>query len=153
MLSTYRISGADVAEVYFSEDDTAKEGDIVSLTGNGVSQVTKSSKPYDNKALGIISTKPGLVLGEADGSGKPVIVGLAGRVPVKVTTRNGDIQPGDYITTSDIPGVGMKATEAGRIIGKALTGLSGVDHGTVVVFIQNTYSDGLDEAEYAQSLS
>jgi hypothetical protein len=153
VLSTYRISGADVAEVYFSEDDTAKEGDIVSLTGNGVSQVTKSSKPYDNKALGIISTKPGLVLGEADGSGKPVIVGLAGRVPVKVTTKNGDIQPGDYITTSDIPGVGMKATEAGRIIGKALTGLSGVDHGTVVVFIQNTYSDGLDEAEYAQSLS
>jgi hypothetical protein len=68
-----------------------------------VSQVVKSSRKYDNKALGIISTRPGLVLGEADGSGKPVIVGLAGRVPVKVTTRNGDIAPGDYITTSDIP--------------------------------------------------
>jgi hypothetical protein len=106
-----------------------------------VSQVVKSSRKYDNKALGIISTRPGLVLGEADGAGKPVIVGLAGRVPVKVTTKNGDIKPGDYITTSDIPGVGMKATEAGRVIGKALTGLSGVEHGTIVVFIQNTYFD------------
>lgn len=44
-----------------------------------------------------------MVIGEADGSGKPVIVGLAGRVPVKVSTKNGDIAPGDYITTSDIP--------------------------------------------------
>ncbi len=67
------------------------------------------------------------MIGEADGAGKPVIVGLSGRVPVKVSTKNGDIQPGDYITTSDIPGVGMKATEAGRVIGKALTGLSGTD--------------------------
>jgi hypothetical protein len=46
---------------------------------------------------------------------------------VKVSTKNGDIQPGDYITTSDIPGVGMKATEPGRVIGKALTGLSGTE--------------------------
>lgn len=44
-----------------------------------------------------------MVLGEADGAGKPVIVGLAGRVPVKVSTKNGDIKAGDYITTSDIP--------------------------------------------------
>lgn len=80
-------------------------------------------------------------MGEADGSGKPVIVGLAGRVPVKVTTKNGEIKPGDYITTSHIPGVGMKAVEAGRVIGKALTGLSGEEQGTVIVFIQNTYFD------------
>lgn len=65
-----------------------------------------------------------MVIGETDGTGKPVIVGLAGRVPVKMSTKNGNIAPGDYITTSDIPGVGMKATEPGRVIGKALTGLS-----------------------------
>jgi hypothetical protein len=92
-------------------------------------------------------------MGEADGSGKPVIVGLAGRVPVKVSTKNGDIKPGDYITTSDIPGVGMKATEPGRVIGKALTGLTGEEQGTVAVFIQNTYFDGVDESEYADSIS
>lgn len=92
-----------------------------------------------------------MVLGEADGTGKPVIVGLAGRVPVKVTTQNGNISPGDYITTSDIPGVGMKATWPGRVIGKALTWLSGEENGTVIVFIQNTYFDGVNEAEYIAS--
>ncbi len=139
----YRIRGADLAEVYYTSDTTVHEGDIVSLAGNGVSQVQKSVKGYDSKALGIISTKPGLVMGAADGTGKPVIVGLSGRVPVKVSTKNGDIQPGDYITTSDIPGVGMRATRAGHVIGKALTGFAGGSEGTVMVFIQNTYFDGV----------
>lgn len=111
-MSLYKLSGADIAEVYYSLDDDAVQGDIVSLTDAGISQVAKSRTPYDGRAIGIISTKPGIVMGEADGVGKPVIVGLAGRVPVKVSTKNGDIKPGDYITTSDIPGVGMKATEA-----------------------------------------
>ncbi len=152
-LTYTRLSGADVAEVYYTNDQDTVEGNIVSLNGEGVSQVSKSGVPYDSHALGIISTKPGLTLGEADGTGKPVIVGLSGRVPVKVSTKNGDIKPGDYITTSDIPGVGMKATEAGRVIGKALTSLSGVDTGLVAVFIQNTYFDGVDEVEYSSFLS
>jgi trimeric autotransporter adhesin len=152
-INFYKLSGADLAEVYYSIDDSASEGDIVSLTDQWVSQVKKSSRAYDAKAIGIISTKPGLIMGEADGSGKPVVVGLAWRVPVKVTTKNGDIKPGDYIATSDIPGIGMRATEPGRVIGKALTGLSGVEQGTVVVFIENSYFDGVDEAEYEASLT
>ncbi len=142
-LVAYRIRGADLAEVYYTSDTTVHDGDIVSLAGNGVSQVKKSSRAYDSRSLGIISTKPGVVIGEADGSGKPVIVGLAGRVPVKVSTKNGNIQPGDYITTSDILGVGMRATHAGHVIGKALTGFAGGSEGTVMVFIQNTYFDGV----------
>lgn len=103
ILKAYRIRGADFAEIYYADDHTVAEGDIVSLTGDGVSQVKKSATPYDSKAIGIISTKPGMVLGETDGAGKPVIVGLSGRVPVKVTLKNGAINPGDYITASDIP--------------------------------------------------
>lgn len=150
-VNAYRLRGADYAEVYYSLDKTIEEWDIVSLAGNGVSQVIKSTNPYDTQTIGIISTKPWLVIGEADGSWKPVIVGLAGRVPVKVTTQNGDIKAGDSITTSDIPWVGMKATEPGRVIGKALTGYSGDGQGTVVVFIGNTYFDGIDDLEYADS--
>lgn len=46
----------------------------------------------------------------------------------------------------------MKATEPGRVIGKALTAFSGTEQGTVMVFIQNTYFDGIDETEYSNSL-
>lgn len=47
-------------------------------------------------------------------------VALAGRIPLKVSSINGNIKQGDPITSSDIPGVGMKATRAGQTIGKAL---------------------------------
>ena len=43
----------------------------------------------------------------------------AGRVPVKVTSYNGDIQPGDSITSSNYKGIGMKSTKSGTTIGKA----------------------------------
>lgn len=129
--------------MYYTSDTTIQEGDLVSLAGNGVSQVQKSIRAYDSRSLGIISTKPGIVIGAADGTGKPVIVGLSGRVPVKISTKNGDINPGDYITTSDISGVGMRATRAGHVIGKALTGFAGGSEGIVMVFIQNTYFDGV----------
>lgn len=152
-LHAYRVRGADYAEVYYTDDGSVNKWDIVSLTGNGVSQVEKSSKPYDTKAIWIISTKPGMVLGEADGIGKAVIVGLAGRVPVKVTTKNGNIMPGDYITSSDMPWVGMKANEPGRVIGKALTTYTGEWIGTVMVFIENTYYDGINDWEYSDYIS
>jgi hypothetical protein len=45
---------------------------------------------------------------------------LAGRVPVKVSSINGDVKVGDYLTSSPIAGVAMKATKPGQVIGKAM---------------------------------
>ena len=47
----------------------------------------------------------------------------------------------------------MKATEPGRVIGKALTTYVGEEIGTVMVFIENSYFDGVNEAEYNDYLS
>ena len=136
-LTAFKVRGADLAEVYYTSDGQVSAGDIVSIAGSGVSQVKKSDTPYDQNAIGIISTKPGQVLGEADGFGKPVIVGLKGRVPVKVTEENGAIKAGDYITSSSEAGYGMRASTSGRVIGRALTDYDG--SGTVMVFIENGY--------------
>jgi hypothetical protein len=143
----YKTTGADLAEVYYTNDSSINEGDIISLAG-GASQIEKSSKNYQSNTLGIISTKPGLVMAQADGTGKPVIVALSGRVPVKVSGINGNIKPGDYITASNIAGVGMKATEAGQVVGQALTefvATSTESIGSVIVFIKNQYYDGGDD--------
>jgi hypothetical protein len=147
----YKVTGADLAEVYFAKDGTVEEGDVVALDGSGVSQVVKTSKKYQKNALGIISTKPGLVLGEADGTGKAVIVGLSGRVPVKVTDKNGVVKAGDFLTASDIPGVAMKATGAGQVIGQALTDDAG--SGKVMVFIKNTYHDGTTDTDTEETIA
>jgi hypothetical protein len=47
-------------------------------------------------------------------------VALVGRVPVKVITQNGTIKSGDRIAAADIPGYGMRATKAGRVLGTAI---------------------------------
>jgi hypothetical protein len=57
-------------------------------------------------------------------------------VYVLATTANGAIAPGDLLTTSDLPGYAMKATDRerspGAIIGKAMTGL---DEGEGLVLV------------------
>ena len=99
-----------------------KMQDIVSIDPNGDEKVVKSSKPYDPAVAGIISTDPGLLIGKNDSGSKPLA--LSGRVPVKVSLINGEIKRGDPITTSNIPGVGMKATEPGAVVGKAMQNLT-----------------------------
>ncbi len=127
-LRAYRVDGADYAETYFSDDYSITEGMIVDLAGTGVSQVLKSFTPYSSKQIGVVSTKPGSVIGEADGSGKLLPIALNGRVPIKLSTQNGLPQAGDMITASDqMPGYGMLASKSGYIVGQLLT--DAIDNG------------------------
>ena len=61
-----------------------------------------------------------------------------GRVPVKATTENGAIQPGDLLTIANKPGYAMRCSRAkkceGAIIGKALETLES-DEGIIQVFV------------------
>lgn len=86
--------------------------------------VKKTNKPYDNTVVGVISTTPGSLLGawldEDDFPGQIRPLALAGRTSIKVSTRNGILKRGDAITTSELPGVGMKSTQAGQIVGKVM---------------------------------
>ena len=113
--------GADLAERYTS-DDNLTAGDIVTLDANNVGAVKKSTLRYQSDMIGIVSTEPGATLGP-DGE-KAYPIALVGRVPVKVTTENGDIKSGDRITSSSIAGYGMKAVNGGRVVGTALDDLT-----------------------------
>ncbi|MDH4035315.1 MAG: hypothetical protein OEV80_16100, partial [candidate division Zixibacteria bacterium] len=63
---------------------------------------------------------------------------LTGRVYCQATAINGAIKPGDLLTTSDIAGHAMKATDAtrshGTVIGKAMTTLDDGE-GLVLVLV------------------
>lgn len=72
------------------------------------------------------------------------MVGLVGQLPVKVTTENGNIQPGDLLTLSSTAGVAMKATKAGQMIGRAMEDYTNTDShatGTIHVLINISYAD------------
>lgn len=144
--STLRYStlsgAADLAEVYFTNDPSVKPGDVMMFDSSLESGVKKSQKAYDSQVLGIVSTNPALTIGDSGKSGLPVPVALSGRVPVKVSTENGSIQPGDYLTSSSIPGVAMRATKAGPVVGQAMTSYEGQGIGAVLVFVKTSYFNG-----------
>jgi hypothetical protein len=152
----YDCNGAptDLAENYGTDDPSIEAGDLVISTGQAEqvpdpnegkpttkAWIAKSSASYDSKLIGVVSTNPNQVYGE-DGlftaRENPKPVSMAGRVPVKVSTENGPIQPGDPLTSSSTPGVAMKATHSGPIVGKALESYDNSDPtavGKIVVFV------------------
>ena len=106
----------DLAE-YFPVAGSSKPGDLIAMIEGGADKYMISQGRYDANVIGVYSSNPTLTLNSPK-SGVPV--GLQGRVPVNVTNSNGNIQKGNYLTASDIPGQAMKATKAGFVVGRAL---------------------------------
>jgi len=118
---SYYTANSDLAETYFSSENL-KTGEVVSLkSGLSIGRASESNK---DKVLGVVTTKPGLLLGSDDSSlnaGESVYgVALAGRVPIRLSNENGEIKAGDRLMLSSIPGVAMKASSTGMVVGIAL---------------------------------
>src|SRR6266851_778994 len=138
----------DVAETFATQEAT-EPGDVVVLVSQSASMPTvrKSMMPYEGLLLGAVSTSPGLVFdrGETLLAGdnsqritpEKTVIGLVGRVPVKISLENGSIAVGDPITSSSTKGVAMRATLAGQIIGYALEKAD--QKGKVLVHLQPGY--------------
>lgn len=105
-----------VATYYDIVDESVEDGSIVSATSKGY---FLSSKEYDSAMVGVVTKKPAISLGSVDDDEKKYPVIASGNILVRVNTKNGEIKTGDYITTSGVAGVGMKATKSGFVIGAA----------------------------------
>ncbi|MDL2363065.1 MAG: hypothetical protein QFB86_01635 [Patescibacteria group bacterium] len=121
--ATSTVNTADFAEwVHYSDAQQPQPGDILTV-GDIDNSVKRSSGAYDNNIVGVVSTEPYQVASADDGHS--VIIGLSGRVPVKVNLENGPIYLGDKLVASSTPGEAMKAIRAGRILGTALSSYDG----------------------------
>jgi len=96
-------------------DREAKVGDIISQTEEGL---FRSSIPYDENIIGVVGETPILVFGKPTPLTLPII--SFGETLVKASNINGEIKKGDFITSSEKPGVGQKAIQSGFVAGKAL---------------------------------
>ena len=110
----------EVTSVYEISDSEAVEGDILTAGDKGL---VRAEKSFDNKMFGVIQDQPVVVYRNNDIKGKPVI--RSGLAEVNITTLNGPIKYGDYITSSSIKGKGQKATESGYVLGIALGSFDG----------------------------
>jgi hypothetical protein len=137
--------GSDLAEPFEISSATAEiqPGMLVCIDPQFPGKLALSHKAYDHTVAGIISgagpIKPGMIMGQtgtvADGQ---YPVALTGRVYCWAEASNGPIQPGDLLTSSDIPGHAMKVADhalaQGAIIGKAMSSLES-GRGLVLVLV------------------
>ena len=117
------VFGADLAEWYPTSDLSIEAGDVVAIAGTkddaGIPKIQKATSTYDPKMIGIISTRAGLELGIPREDRR--LVGLAGRVPVKIAPDSQSITAGDLLTSSGtFPGMATKLTQPGFAVAKAL---------------------------------
>ena len=112
-------NNTDLAEMVPAANENITQADIVTIDKE-TGKVKLATKPHDPSLFGIVSTEPAIVLHSENEDMPKATVALAGRVPVKVSTSNGQISSGDPITSSNLPGIGTKATQAGTIIGNAM---------------------------------
>jgi len=137
----FHVGSADVAE-RINTSEWVEPGYIVEIDPEHPGFFRKASSPYSTRVAGIISTSPGVVLGnDFDATedkwedNRPVLA-IAGRVPLQVTAENGPIQIGDLLVSSSTPGVAMKGDPAacvGTVIGKAMEPL---EEGSGVIMVQ-----------------
>jgi hypothetical protein len=138
---TVRATFQDVAEWVPCSGDVPP-GTVVILNSDKNNEVMPSSGAYDTRVAGVVSARPGLLLGEA-GASKAQIA-TTGRVRVRVDATKHAIRVGDLLVTSDTSGAAMKSEpldlggvkihRPGTLIGKALEPLAS-GHGEILVLL------------------
>ena len=141
------LGGADLSEHFdvkgISENIQPSPGMVVSIDRNKPGNLVISNKAYDKRVAGIISgaggVNAGMLMGqEGSAANGTSPVALTGRVYCWANAAYGAIEPGDMLTSSDVPGHAMKVSDYGQaqgaVIGKAMTGLE-AGRGLVLVLV------------------
>ncbi len=136
--------GADLSENFEVTGDRIEPGMVVAIDPHNPGRLQLSTGAYDRTVAGIISgaggVKTGMTMSQegtvADGGHA---VALTGRVYCWVDATTMGVQPGDLLTTAELPGHAMKVTDhnraAGAIIGKAMSSLPQGERGLVLVLV------------------
>jgi len=117
----------DVAE-WVPSGETLMPGTVVIINPLEHNHVMPSSHSYDTSVAGVVSEKPGVLLGVP--SDTKSMIATTGRVRVHVDATMRPVNAGDLLVTSEKPGVamasepidlgGVKIHRPGTLIGKAL---------------------------------
>jgi hypothetical protein len=131
----------DVAE-WVPTRGTIGAGTLVTIDPSATNTVIPVDHAYDTRVVGVVSDRPGVILGEA-GANKAKVA-QSGRVKVKVDARYGAIATGDLLVASPTPGHAMRSVPVtlgdtqihrpGTLIGKALEPLD-AGEGEILVFL------------------
>jgi hypothetical protein len=136
------ITGADIAEK-FPTTETLEPGTVVEIDPDNPGHLRKARGAYNKRVAGVVAgangLSKGIILGNLEGSEDHTPIAMSGRVWVYADATQEAIEPGDLLTTSDLPGHAMKASDPSRahgaVLGKAMTRLEKGKTGMVLVLV------------------
>jgi hypothetical protein len=136
------ITGADLAEK-FPTTETLEPGTVVEIDPDNPGHLRKAQGAYNKRVAGVVAgangLSKGIILGNLEGSENHTPIAISGRVWVYADATHEAIEPGDLLTTSDLPGHAMKASDPSRahgaVLGKAMTRLEKGKTGMVLVLV------------------
>ena len=111
----------DLAEhfnVKASKDVDISPGMIVQFDVNNSLAFKLADEPYSQHISGVISANPSVML-NSPAEGTPIA--LTGRVKVNLKPGMPLVKKGDFITSSDLPGLGQVAEKMGTVVGFAIS--------------------------------
>ncbi len=120
----------DIAEMNLfpeNKNDVFEEGDLLSISDENGGFV-KSNVNNNYPIIGVAKE----VNVWNSSSTKPAILGT---FTIKVSTENGDVDTGDYLTKSSVDGIAMRAEEGDQTVGFALEDYYGDGVGIIKIFI------------------
>lgn len=138
-LAQTQVLSTGVANYVQISDKVVKNGDIVAI---GAKEYSLAKTPYDSLIGGVVVLDPAVSIDLTNGERSFPIV-TTGKAYVNVTTSNGPIKVGDQITASTTPGIGMKATQPGYVIGNAQENYTQKDTkkiGSILVVLDTHYA-------------
>ena len=131
----------DVAE-WVPTRERMTAGTLVTIDPTATNTVVAVDHAYDTRVVGVVTDRPGVILGE--GGENKAKVAQSGRVKVKVDAKYGAVSPGDLLVSSPTPGHAMRSVPValgetqihrpGTLIGKALEPLD-AGQGEILVFL------------------
>lgn len=117
--------GAQTVTQGYSSDEPLQRGMIIKLKKEDTTKIAPLT-------LDTIEDMSGVVVDSQDApvtlsqEGQRFFVAKTGKFEVLVSTQNGPIQSGDYVTISAVTGIGMKAgTKESFVVGRALASFDG----------------------------
>ncbi len=121
---------SDITNIAFSvsiKDENVQNGDIICSDTEGY---ILCKTEYNSSIYGVVDDTPSLSVEVGDIQNSHLVVSK-GQIAVRVSSANGDIKVGDFITTSTQAGVGELATKTGFVIGTALEEYTSADKNAV----------------------
>jgi hypothetical protein len=115
-------------------DDKVTDGDLISFGPKGYFRTDQS---YDQNVIGVVTSSPAVAITSGSDDGKTYAVVPQGNAYVHVSTGGGPIKKGDLLTSSENPGVAIKAIRSGFVVGNALEDFSASDPKTVAKIAVN----------------